>query len=1391
MPAKPMLDDVELQHVQKVEAEDEQVLAQHAVPVLEGDFLQDLGRRVTRITLVGVMVGPEAGEQLKTLRLKFRNAEPVSFVSDISTATTVDKVLIEEFGVRELAGKPARFEFTLTLREFLPPPPPEQEEPPPPPPPPEPELPDVETGKLVVQVIVEGQPDFDFGKLSVTAEVPQEDGPSLSRTLVNRENNIWTEEGLPPGEYTIKAVEANPEPVVGTTKASVLPGQTAQAQLTVQAGSLIAKQLIVHFRTDRSFVEPCMRAVLRRAALHAKSNSKDKLLIVGHTDKVDTPAYNQSLSERRARSVFAYLTFGRDRDAALAEWNLLRQARPKGELPSVKDNWGLPEAQYMLQDLGFYPGRVDGKEGDLTRDAVSAFRCQKGLRPGTDIDDDVLNALIKDYLAQDALALDAGQFFPNARDACSSGIVKWVGCGEKDPVKNVGTAFRQSRRVELLFVSNDKLPPCDVTKPVTFELPPPTVTPPPTWCLDPDKKGTECCFVVPVLAKAGTKPKEGQWTRTPLEPGTITVEGSITREDGKPLSAANRKIALITATGEIKAGERSNGDPEPALAGADGKFKFADKPVGVYSVEIQDDVLIRLDTQKASDTKGNSVCKTLTSSDFRLDIVILRDPVLREIKLPVVAHLMTALHPTTRAVRTCSDTFTPGPPQPQKTARQAQDVRDLFDGANEVWRQARIHFDLVDIVEEAYADPAHLECAVGDQEFATLLFNSSYPDSINVFFFGTLESTGEAGMDLSAEFFDDAGNVIRRVEGCALGDKVRLQIFVNANPILVEPDKEQSITILSHELGHHLSLGQPDHPEDTPANEGRLMLGSVEAGNRRLIKEEVKQARKAPNTASQCQPLKLRVTGATQIGGTRSFDFITFQGAGQVTIDALVDGSTTIDKGTVTMTGGQPGTNPGQQTVATTSTGINEIVGAYTPTGSTVSVTARVRIRVVTFSLRVEGAQPNAPGSTTFVARRQPNQVATVIVDLSSRPFMVPKTMVTWDKGDEVADPLRRAVSVTNIAQTTVTATIGTTSRSVKIVVVEVVVTRNSDPFGAAINQVQMEGILDKDLSDIDVGDLFSTQSNSLFRLRADIPGLAAGVTQLSGTMTSTAPGGAAVETIAITLRRTPLVSDTFLSLPLLAIPSAIPAAEINLKTPATLNVIRARSTGKLTLSVNSPVSLGNLGVVEVTDRARALVLFAQALANSAAGIDSDTTLADLQRKIARVARIWAQAGIEVQTRRVAAPVESPATLLDVEHTDNTGTTLTPDEQRLCGKVIIAGDPTRSAIATDLNVFYVRSLDAPPAPAADPSGIAYPNDPVIVLEGGTKTKDEALAHEIGHQIITWGGLDEHKDLTGTNWPSTNVLHQFDTGGGELDRTQVVDILASTNAGTNRFLVFQP
>ena len=633
MPAKPMLDDVELQHVQKVEAGDKQVLAQHGVPALDGDFLQDLERRVTRLTLNGVMIGTEAGEQLKTLRLKFRNAEPVSFVSDIATATTVDKVLIEEFGVRELAGKPARFEYQLTLSEFQAAPKPEEEEPPAPPPPPPPP-PSVETGALTVEVVVEGDPNFDFSKVTLTVEGTKADGSTLSQSeLTNRVENVWTEEEWPPGQFTAKAVVTDPPPMSGTGSTVVRPGETAKVIITLRPGAIIAKAFVVHFRFDNSFVEPCMTEVLKQVAEHASANPQEKLLIVGHTDKTGSNEYNQSLSERRARSVFAYLTFGRDADASEAEWNELRQ-RNLGGLPQLKDTWGARQYQYILQFLGFYTGNVDGDHGPITDDAVKNYRESKGLPAGTTVDDQVWAALIHDYMAANSLTVSESQFLPNAGNGCDGGILKWLGCGEESPLPlpqpTTENPHRPYRRVEMLFVATDRLP-CEVPQPDTFNLPAPGAVSP-SWCLGPGDPSRHCCFATRDCATA----QPGQWCIEPAETGTVIVRGSMKNPDGTP--AAGVKYVLIAADGEFMDGEAiggaRRGDGNFGVTREDGTFEYPDNPKGpgIFTMEINGPFVARLADDPPGSGKGNVICARLEGTstfDVVLEPAETADPRLR------------------------------------------------------------------------------------------------------------------------------------------------------------------------------------------------------------------------------------------------------------------------------------------------------------------------------------------------------------------------------------------------------------------------------------------------------------------------------------------------------------------------------------------------------------------------------------------------------------------------------------------------------------------------------------------------------------------------------------------------------------------------------------------
>jgi outer membrane protein OmpA-like peptidoglycan-associated protein len=1375
---KPMLGDIELQQVQTIEVDEDQVLAQQSVPALEGDFLQRLGRRGTQISLTGVLTGAEAGAGLKTLQEKFRAAAAVSFVADIATATQVEKVLIEEMGIRELAGKPSRFEYALTLREFIPPPAPEPVTPPPPTPPP----PSVETGTLVVEVTVEGQPGFDFSKVTVSVEGTQDDGTSLTRTLTNRSNNSWTEENMPPGKYTVKAVVTDPAKFGGSAEATVSTGQTAQTAIRLNPASNIARTFIVHFRFDKAFVEPCMRRVLMQAATYAQTHPDEKLVIVGHTDLTGPDAYNQSLSERRARSVFAYLTFGGDdaaQTAALDEWNTLRLTRPQGEQPSIKDNWGVREYQHILQDLGFYSGNVDGQEGPLTQSAVRAYRCKKGLPPGTTVDDQTWEELIKDYLSQDPLSFSASQFLPN----CSGEILKWLGCGEKDPVKNTRAAWRPNRRTELLFVQASQLP-CKVPQPDTFDLPTPgTVNS--SWCLGPGDKDQRSCFVTPAKAPCTTGTAD-HWCRQPVEPDSITVQGSIKREllDGSLVPAAKQKFVLLTPDGQFKASEQSNGEPQPARTDDNGNFSFSDQRIGFYSLAVVGSVLVRLAEQGDDSVKGNAVCKRLSSNTDHLDVVIINAPVLREIKLPTVAHLMTALHPLTREIRTCPSQG--GPPALQATAHTDDEIRTAFDGANKIWRQARIRFDLVDIVHETYS--FRTDCEIDDAEFTILLQRCAYPGAINVFFVGDLTGTSEAGVGVSPE-----GGAALNVAGCAIGD--RFQITILQPAVLDQPlNEKQTVQILAHELGHYLNL---DHADNTPANAHRLMLpGTLTGDNRTVTKDEVNHARASRGAAIDCITLSLHVSGAGVIplGGTLSHEFIVVVNPfDSVIVDAEIsDALLTI--GTFEMTGGDPGANNKQRTITVDTEGVTEVKASYTPTSGGRPFTTSVVIRAVTFILRVDGADPVAPGSSTFIACPDSSGVVTIVAEIDPAPFCIPTNLVTWTNGVAKPDPLRRTISKTSVSSTTVKAKLTDVEQSVTIEIREVLLTNNTAPFQTGVKEVQIEGLLNQQLAAPDKkvtrAKLFTEQTDSFFRARVCVSGVSGNT--VTAILISKTPGGAEIERITLTLTRT--TNNIFVSDPILAVPSALPRAELDKVTFVDFKVIRAQAGGKMRLQRTEAVT-NTASFSEVTVKGRVLYIFAQTFTDAhTTAKDLKATAEDIRRQLRRANRVWAQAGLEVKERKIQDSVPAPPGLLQLDHNSNSPT-LTDDEQKLVG--LKPGGPSYSTISTDLNVFYVEDITSPALGVSYKSVVA-PGHRVIALKGPRIT-DAALSHEIGHQmLVNWAGvnsngqIDEHVDLSGHDWPETNVLHRTDVDSAkDVDKTQAQNILAGIKQHTNPFVVFEP
>ena len=270
---------------------------------------------------------------------------------------------------------------------------------------------------------------------------------------------------MPAGSYTASAAVADP-PMSGSVAAKVVAGQTTRVEIHLRSGSPIAHAFVVHYWFDKAFIEPCLRPVLRDVAAYAQAHPGQKMLIVGHTDLVGDDAYNQSLSERRGRGVYAYLTDGRAHDAAVAEWDRLR--RTGSAQTRLEDNWSVREYQLLLAGLGYYGGQIDEIHGPLTDAAVRNFQSDHALSADGIVGDQTWLALIDAYLKADALSVPESQFLPN----CPGEIVKWLGSGEQDPVNRTEDAWRPNRRTEIVFVAADALA-GRVAPPVTFNLPAP------------------------------------------------------------------------------------------------------------------------------------------------------------------------------------------------------------------------------------------------------------------------------------------------------------------------------------------------------------------------------------------------------------------------------------------------------------------------------------------------------------------------------------------------------------------------------------------------------------------------------------------------------------------------------------------------------------------------------------------------------------------------------------------------------------------------------------------------------------------------------------------------------------------------------------------------------
>ena len=113
---------VKLRGVQDLHTEETRNLVEQRVPDQQGSLFQDLGREPVTVLIEGLLFGEDVLGDLESLRGAQAAGEPQSFAADVAVGTDITEVIIEDVKVRQVAGFPDRFRFTLRLREHTEPP---------------------------------------------------------------------------------------------------------------------------------------------------------------------------------------------------------------------------------------------------------------------------------------------------------------------------------------------------------------------------------------------------------------------------------------------------------------------------------------------------------------------------------------------------------------------------------------------------------------------------------------------------------------------------------------------------------------------------------------------------------------------------------------------------------------------------------------------------------------------------------------------------------------------------------------------------------------------------------------------------------------------------------------------------------------------------------------------------------------------------------------------------------------------------------------------------------------------------------------------------------------------------------------------------------------------
>ena len=121
---RPVLGELELPAVQQITSLDRRDLVTHTVPGLDASVLQNLGRAACVVLITGLASGSQAQQITEQLDTSLRDGNPLTFVADVTADSKLDRVVVTDLSLTDVAGEPALTAYSIVLREFTEPPPP-------------------------------------------------------------------------------------------------------------------------------------------------------------------------------------------------------------------------------------------------------------------------------------------------------------------------------------------------------------------------------------------------------------------------------------------------------------------------------------------------------------------------------------------------------------------------------------------------------------------------------------------------------------------------------------------------------------------------------------------------------------------------------------------------------------------------------------------------------------------------------------------------------------------------------------------------------------------------------------------------------------------------------------------------------------------------------------------------------------------------------------------------------------------------------------------------------------------------------------------------------------------------------------------------------------------